>query len=221
MMHDSVNMRTNKMAKHEAMAHLGTCIKRLIQLIESDWEGLPFLFAKLGVKDGFWRMAVSDNDAWNFCYVLPSLKPTNNINDIKLVVPNSLQMEWCESPPYFCTGSQTARDIIDCIRLSPLPSHTFEDRMLIKTPTSGTATHRHTTTVEVYVDNFIGMTNNPDANHLQNLLRTMLHSIHAIFPSTICHRAHWWRSHLQEKFRQRGGRLEYRKGNPWLELRRE
>ena len=64
MMHNSVNMQTNKMAKQEAMANLGTCIKSLIQLIKSDWEGLPFLFAKLDVKDRFWRMAVLDNNAW-------------------------------------------------------------------------------------------------------------------------------------------------------------
>ena len=48
-------------------------------------------------------MAVSDEDAWNFCYVLPSLNPVDSIHDIKIVVPNSLQMSWCESLPFFCS----------------------------------------------------------------------------------------------------------------------
>ena len=34
----------------------------------------PFYFAKLDIKDGFWRMGVSTTDAWNFCDVCPSWK---------------------------------------------------------------------------------------------------------------------------------------------------
>ena len=32
---------------------------------------------------------------------------------IKLVVPTSLQMGWIESPPYFCTVSETGRDVAE------------------------------------------------------------------------------------------------------------
>jgi hypothetical protein len=59
----------------------------------------PFMFTKLDIKDSFWCMKVSDEDAWNFCYVLPSLHESINEDDTELVVPNSLQMGWCESPP--------------------------------------------------------------------------------------------------------------------------
>ena len=76
-------------------------------------------------------MRVSDQEAWNFCYVLPSIKPIENDDDIEIVVPNSLQMGWCESPPLFCTGTETARDIIDDISSNKnLPPHRFEHIML-------------------------------------------------------------------------------------------
>ena len=73
---------------------------------------LPLLFSKLDIKDEFWRMAVSDEDAWKLCYVLPSLTPVSYIYDIEIMVPNSLQMGWCEIPPFFCYSTETARDVI-------------------------------------------------------------------------------------------------------------
>jgi len=73
------------------------------------------MFSKLDIKDGFWRMAVNDENTWNFCYVLPSDDPNIDIDDIKIVVPNCLQMGWCESPPFFCAASETACDVIESL----------------------------------------------------------------------------------------------------------
>jgi hypothetical protein len=61
----------------------------------------PFYFAKLDIKDGFWRCAINNDDDWNFCNVLPSVQKNIEMDDIEIVVPNSLQMEWCKSPPFF------------------------------------------------------------------------------------------------------------------------
>ena len=98
----SVNDKTTKMARPEAMAHLGFVLKRIIHtMAQYSHHGLHIKFTKLDVKYVFWRMVVSDKDAWNFCYVLPSLQTTTDIDDIEIVVPNSLQMGWCESPPPF------------------------------------------------------------------------------------------------------------------------
>ena len=44
-----------------------------------------------------------------FFYVLPQ-KPGMSM---KLVVPTSLQMGWIGSPPYFCTVSETGRDVAE------------------------------------------------------------------------------------------------------------
>ena len=75
------------------MLQLGQTIKRIIYTMESQrHKKTPFYFAKLDIKDGFWRLAVSDEDAWNFAYVLPSTTGSTNEDDIELVVPNSLQM---------------------------------------------------------------------------------------------------------------------------------
>ena len=70
-------------------------------------DGANIFQAKWDIKDGFWRLDCKEEDEWNFCYVLPQ-KPDA---PIKLVVPTLLQMGWIESPPYFCTVSETGRDV--------------------------------------------------------------------------------------------------------------
>ena len=129
----SVNEMTNKKAYAQSMNQLGQTIKRIIATMAKHHNpNKPFMFTKLDIKDGFWRMAVSDDDAWNFCYVLPSTsKEITNLDDITIVVPNSLQMGWCESPPFFCSGTETARDVIaDLINNDTiLPSHIFEQQI--------------------------------------------------------------------------------------------
>ena len=173
------------MARPEAMVQLGQVIRRIIHLMaEYRHHGHPFKFAKLDVKDGFWRMSVDDVDAWNFCYVLPSLKERTLLDDIKIVVPNSLQMGWCESPPFFCSGSETARDIMEPMRASELPPHKFENEMLKKVRATDTNKNLQglIDLLEVYVDDFIAMSNNIEQAHLRQLSREMLHGIHAIFP---------------------------------------
>ena len=61
--YSSVNERTRKMARPESMVQLGKGVRRIIHLMAEHWHhGHPFKFAKLDVKDGFWRMAVADDD---------------------------------------------------------------------------------------------------------------------------------------------------------------
>jgi hypothetical protein len=70
----------------------------------------PFMFSKVDLEDGYWRMAVNKADAWNFAYVLPGAGPHDRI---QLVISDALQMGWSESPPFFCSATETVRDIID------------------------------------------------------------------------------------------------------------
>ena len=183
----SVNEQTRKLAKEKSMAQLGHVLKRLVHTMATHRDNnSPFLFAKLDVKDGFWRMAVNDNDAWNFCYVLPTLNKEVDVDNIEIVVPNSLQMGWCESPPFFCTGSETARDLIERMCRKPLPPHEFENIMVPpsdqKEVTRSSLPQAPITSVEVYVDDFIGITNVGTREHLISVSRAMLHGVHAIFP---------------------------------------
>ena len=132
--YDSVNDTTVKLAKQQSMTQLGSTLQRLVALMAKNHDlKKPFKFTKLDIKDGFWRMAVNDLDAWNFCYILPSHNKNQSIDDMEIVVPNSLQMGWCESPPLFCTASETARDIIDKLYTSrdSLEEHRLENAMLI------------------------------------------------------------------------------------------
>ena len=186
---ESVNSATVKQAPAESMVQLGHCVQRLIATLADNYDPhKPFKFAKLDIKDGFWRMAVNNKDAWNFCYVLPQAEPLTHINDALLVVPNCLQMGWCESPPFFCAASETARDVIETLLLeSSLPAHPFEDQMLREAQASTLAWRIQASAsfinlVEVFVDDFIGATNNIDAAHLEHFSRAMLFGVHSVFP---------------------------------------
>lgn len=93
----SVNSATTVQSKHQSMTQLGQVLKRILAIMadmRKKDEASIFRFAKLDIKDGFWRLGELDEDAWNFCYVLPSLTTVDNIDDIEIVVPNSLQMGW-------------------------------------------------------------------------------------------------------------------------------
>ena len=74
----SVNDSTKRQAPAESMVQLGNCIQRIIHTLATNYNPQhPFAFAKMDIKDGFWRMLVSEADAWNFCYVLPSPSQTS------------------------------------------------------------------------------------------------------------------------------------------------
>jgi hypothetical protein len=93
----SVNDSLDKsLAKQEALFELGNVIPRIIWTMAlSKDTTTPFMFSKVGLKDGYWRMAVNEADAWNFVYVLPGAGPRD---PIQLVILDVLQMGWSESP---------------------------------------------------------------------------------------------------------------------------
>ena len=181
----SVNTVTNRLAKTESMAQLGHVLQRIVETMADNFNTkIPFKFTKLDIKDGFWRMAVNDQDAWNFCYALASDKDTP-LDDTQIVVPNCLQMGWCESPPFFCSGSETARDVIEKLADNiMLPPHTLEHIMLKDSVQKEVKSNNDKTIFEVFVDDFIGVTNTQSHQKLLQISRTMLHGIHTIFPPT-------------------------------------
>jgi hypothetical protein len=183
----SVNQSTNKLAPQKAMAGLGRVLQRIIHTLSSNYNPkAPFKFAKCDIKDGFWRMTVSEEDSWNFCYVLPPPSKNTPLDELEIVVPQSLQMGWCESPPFFCAATETGRDIIDLLfksYLDSIPPHPMEHWMLQEKEHNSTPSNK-VNEVEVYVDDFIGLTNQLELEHLQKISRAILHGIHSIFPPT-------------------------------------
>ena len=88
---------------------------------------VDILLSKVDLSDGFWRMTVRARDHYNFCYILPQppSEPTR-------VVILSVQMGWQESPAYFCTATETGRDLINWMIEEDfqLPPHPFEQFVL-------------------------------------------------------------------------------------------
>jgi hypothetical protein len=188
----SVNSATKIQAPQKAMAELGQTLKRIVYTMALKFnKDNPFVFSKCDIKDGFWRMTVNSEDAWNFCYSLP-VAPGTPLDEIQIVIPHSLQMGWCESPPFFCAATETGRDIIHNLvhDLSIfIPPHSMEHHILkdapFKKPTEVPSITQPTTNlVEVFVDDFIGCTNNLEQTHLERFARALLHGIHSIFPPT-------------------------------------
>ena len=183
----SVNNNTTCKAPQKSMAQLGTVLKRIIYAMANNHnKNCPFVFSKCDIKDGFWRMVVSLMDAWNFAYTLPSSTKLKQLDDIEIVVPHALQMGWSESPPYFCAATETGRDVIQSyfskegtIPPHPLEKHLTADINQYKQQQEPTKTH---TAFEVYVDDYITVTNNTSTSHIQRAARAMLHGIHSIFP---------------------------------------
>jgi hypothetical protein len=186
----SVNSATSIKAPQKSMAELGNVLKRIVHTMATNFNpNAPFVFSKCDIKDGFWRMSVSPEDSWNFCYVMPPAANTKqSIDETEIVIPHSLQMGWCESPPFFCAATETARDIIQDMfhsDLQQLPSHDMEHYLLSKVPDL----HKHsdsttspTVLFEVFVDDFVGISNCTKPAHLQRLSQALLHGIHCIFP---------------------------------------
>ena len=100
--YSSFNTESTPLSLPQSMVQLGTSIHCLIHMMAWHYApNNPFKFAKLDIADGFWLIVVNNTDAWNFCYVLPALHPLSSLDEAEIIVPNSLQMGWCESPPPF------------------------------------------------------------------------------------------------------------------------
>ena len=190
---DSVNSASDKsLAKQESMYELGNVIPRIIWAMAlSKDKTTPFMFSKVDLKDGYWRMAVSEKDAWNFAYVLPGAGPDD---PVQLVIPDALQMGWSESPPFFCAATETARDIInDKMRHDVIiDEQPMENIMMdidwtkinkLHTPIdSETDKRTFLQLIEVYIDDFIGVIQSTNEADLLQFSRRILDGITKVFP---------------------------------------
>ena len=183
----SVNKDTNVKAPQKSMAQLGTVIKRIVYAMADNHNtNFPFVFSKCDIKDGFWRMVVSLMDAWNFAYTLPSTTTLKNLDDIEIIVPHALQMGWAESPPYFCAATETGRDVIESYytKNDAIPKHPLERYLITKLKSQqprNNPANPHSS-FEVYVDDYITLTNDTSNENITKMARAMLHGIHSIFP---------------------------------------
>jgi hypothetical protein len=120
----SVNEATTLTAPRGAIEQMGHMLSRIIHAFAETHPDAAVFMAKFDIKDGFWRLDCAEGQEWNFCYV----KPQELGEPVRLVVPNSLQMGWVESPAYFCVASETARDVAAWHVERPIgqiPNHKF------------------------------------------------------------------------------------------------
>ena len=86
----SVNDASKALAPAAALDQMGEALPQLIAAVASaPKEGGDIVFAKLDIKDGFWRMSVQRGAEWNFAYVLPPA-PGQEPGDVDLVVPSAV-----------------------------------------------------------------------------------------------------------------------------------
>jgi hypothetical protein len=178
----AVNDTTTPTAHPSSMDQLGSTMPRILEFMAHAPPEHPIFFSKYDVSDGFWRMVVAKGSEWNFAYVLPQEEG----EPIRLVVPNALQMGWRESPGYFCSASETARDVAAELagfegRMADLPPHAFEQHIEMPDVHPGEAAGPAPwAAIEVFVDDFIAMSQ--DAARIPHTTRAILHGIEQVFP---------------------------------------
>jgi hypothetical protein len=199
---ESVNDLTTQNSPSAPVKEIGRVLRRLFQFIAETPEGEEVLLAKVDLSDGFWRIIVDPKQRWNFCYVMPDPPgaPT------RIVVPSALQMGWQESPGYFCTATETGRDIVSWLIAEniQLPAHPFEHFMIPPDPESevedkdsmkprevtdgleaepDAAEGEERVFVKVFVDDYIlALVENKQRTLLRRVARATLFGIHSIFP---------------------------------------
>jgi len=156
----AVNDKTIKSAPKGAIDQLGECLTRIIHAFAAASDDAKIFMAKWDIKDGSLRMDCRDGEEWNFAYGLPQPEGSPTM----LVVPTSLQMGWVESPPYFCTVTETARDIATKdtdMPIGSIPAHKFS-KYTVNGESYGELAEDHDgqpfrTMIEVYVDDFVSL----------------------------------------------------------------
>ncbi len=182
----AVNDTTTKTAPAGAIDQIGECLSPIIHAFAETDETAKVCMAKWDIKDRFWRMDCAEGEEWNFAYVLPQSAG----EPVQLVVPTSLQMGWVESPPYFCTATETARDVTtDYINklVGALQKHKFEryvigDAEYNALPESCSPSNGFLYTIEVYVDDFMSLVIPVSREQLQHVATAVMTGIHDVFP---------------------------------------
>jgi hypothetical protein len=183
-----VNDTTTLSAPSIPVKEIGKVLPRLLQYMHDTPRGVHILFTKLDISDGFWQLVVRNEDAFNFAYVLP--QPSQE--PVRLVILAAVQMGWVESPGYFCSITESARDLTQHFidKMVPLPWNPVEDLITFPDMRLRGRTVDPTTLLQVYVDDFChAATQLVDGSHIPTIRRAAVHGIHALFlpPSTTHH----------------------------------
>jgi hypothetical protein len=183
-----VNAKSAPLAPTQAM-QFGQAIHRILRRIAyTNPKYGPALLSKVDLSDGYYRVPLSPSAALELAVVLPPLQGGNPIIGIPLKLP----MGWKYSPPYFCAYTETMADLSNhhivnqtshaphrlegAIAQIPSEHHPADPNSL--QPPLEYALQQPIAYTDVYMDDFLGISQNPTVTLTQ---RSMLHSIDTIF----------------------------------------
>jgi hypothetical protein len=181
-----VNNTTEKTAPKGAIDQIKECLSPIVYAFTETDPTAKIFMAKWDIKDGFWRMDCAEGEEWNSAYVLPQKEG----EPVLLVVPTSLQMGWIESPPYFCTATETARDVTTEyteMSVGTLPHHKFNKYTIGDAKYDAlteTSTHNagFAYIVKVYINDFMSLVIPVSCDQLQHVAKAVMSGIHDVFP---------------------------------------
>jgi hypothetical protein len=194
-----VNHDTLNLAPTEAM-QFGHALERIIsQTVHSDPRFGPVKFLKIDIADGFYRVWLNIDDIPTLAVSIPTLPGESPL----LALPLALPMGWTQSPPAFCTVTETIADLTNAQlhrrrhwpphRLDALADSPSQDSIFLPDPTTdslSTTTSLPTTNpllqrsrrplaaVDVFVDDFIAMS---QPSTQARTRRTLMHTIDQVF----------------------------------------
>ena len=184
---EAVNATTKRTAPQGGIDQIGNVLPRIIAAMAEAEPDEMIYMAKFDIKDGFWRLVCEEGAEWNFAYVMPQEEGEPE----KIVVPQSLQMGWIQSPMYFGGASETGRDVAAKYantKVGQLPEHKFIQytktaKEYASLPTTANVTNKTLKyMLEVYVDDFLGLVIPRSAQDLDHVANALMHGIHDVFP---------------------------------------
>jgi len=188
-----VNRHSLPLSPWPAM-QIGQALPRILQQIAyADPSYGPPLLLKLDLADGYYRVRLTPEAALELAVVIPG--PTSHQNWVG--IPLSLPMGWTHSPPYFCAFTESACDVANHVINTPnhpwheiphpletisqdphLPQETEFSPHIVHPPTTPPRDSQPLGLTDVYIDDFIGVAQSPQA---PAVLRALLHAISNVF----------------------------------------
>ena len=189
------NTKTLPVACLSAMQH-GRALDHLLREIVFADPALGSVYIlKANVSDGFYRIGVCPEDAPTLGLIFPS----GADEDPMVAIPLTLPMGWKNSPPIFCTATETVKELVNEAFWSHQPSrpHKLDNRAEAVAPLPAPPLAkknaqltcephlRHTNAkilayVDVFVDDFLGLAQGPH-HRRRHVHHTLFHVLDKVF----------------------------------------
>ena len=181
-----VNEKREKTAPGGAIDQIGHVLLLLIHAFAEAPECAKVFQGKWDIKDGFWRIDCKEGEECNFCYVLPQ----KSVMPITLLVITSLQMGWIELPTYFCTVSETGKDVAEQYIDTPMVSlapHKFVrltevNPEFAELPKSNISDDPCNYMMEIYMDDYVALDILTSRDQPHNVANALMKGIHDVLP---------------------------------------